>query len=71
MDSIIDLPLTNGNDSIYMVVNWLIKMAHFIPCTKVVTEEETTKLFLDNVYCIHGLPNDIVSIRRTQFTSKF
>jgi hypothetical protein len=46
-------------------------MAHFIPCTKTVTEEETIKLFLDNIYRIHGLPNDIVSDRGTQFTSNF
>ena len=46
-------------------------MAHFIPCTKTITGEEVAKLFLDNIYCIHGLPNDIVSERGTQFTSNF
>jgi hypothetical protein len=46
-----------------VVVNRLKKMAHFIPCTKTVTEEETTKLFRNNIYYIHGLPNDIVSER--------
>jgi hypothetical protein len=35
-------------------------MAQFIPCTKIVTEEKTAKLFLDNIYHIHGLPNNIV-----------
>jgi hypothetical protein len=69
MDFITDLLLANGNDSIFVVVDRLTKMGHFIPCTKTITGEETTKLFLDNIYCIHRFPNDIVSNRGTQFTS--
>jgi hypothetical protein len=38
-------------------------MAYFIPCTKIVTRKETAKLFLDSIYHIYGLPNDIVSDR--------
>jgi hypothetical protein len=71
MDFITNLPLADGKDSIFIVVNWLTRMAHFIPCNKVVTGEKTTKLFLDNIYCIHGLPNDIVLDRGTHFTSNF
>jgi transposase InsO family protein len=71
MDFITDLPLANGKDSIFVVVDRLTKMAHFIPCTKTITGEETVKLFLNNIYHIHGLPNDIVLDRRTQFTSNF
>jgi hypothetical protein len=54
-----------------VVVDQLTKMAHFISCNKIVTGEETTKLFFDNIYCIYGLSNDIVSNRETQFTSNF
>jgi hypothetical protein len=61
----------HGKDLIFFIVNQLTKMAHFIPCTKTITREETAKLFLDNIYHIHGLPNDIVLDRRTQFTSNF
>jgi transposase InsO family protein len=32
---------------------------------------ETAKLFLDNIYRIHGFPNDIVLDKGTQFTSNF
>jgi hypothetical protein len=66
MDFITDLPLANGKDSIFVVVDRLTKMVHFIPYTKIITGKETTKLFLDNIYRIHGLPNDIVSNWRTQ-----
>jgi hypothetical protein len=71
MDFITDLPLTNGKDSIFVVVDRLTKMAHFIPYIKTMTDEETTKLFFENIYRIHGLPNDIVSDIGTQFTSNF
>jgi hypothetical protein len=71
MDFITDLPLANGKDSIFVVVDRLTKMAHFIPCTNTITREETTKLFLDNIYRIYRLPNDIILDRGIQFTSNF
>jgi hypothetical protein len=46
-------------------------MSHFIPCKKSITGGETAKLFVDNIYRIHGLPNDIISDRGPQFVSKF
>jgi hypothetical protein len=64
-------PFANEKDSIFVVVDWLTKMAHIISCNKIITGEETTKLFLDNIYCIHGLPNDIVLDKETQFTFNF
>jgi hypothetical protein len=30
-------------------------MAHFIPCNKTVTSEETAKLFMDNIYKYHHI----------------
>jgi len=36
-------------------------MAHFIPCEKTILGEKIAKLFWDNVYCYHGLPNDVKS----------
>ncbi len=71
MDFIVDLPPSKTFDSIFVVVDRLTKIAHFIPCHKTVTGEETARLFIDNVYRLHGLPNDIISDRGTQFTSKF
>ena len=62
---------SKGFDSIFVVVDRLTKMAHFVPCNKTVTGEETVRLFIDNVYKYHGLPDDIISDRGTQFTSKF
>jgi hypothetical protein len=71
MDFITDLPPSNSFDSIFVVVDRLTKMAHFIPCKKTSSSEDTARFFLDNVYRYHGLPDDIVSDRGTQFVSKF
>ena len=61
MDFITDLPASNSFDSIFVVVDRLTKMAHFVPCKKTSSSEDTGRFFLDNVYCYHGLPDDIVS----------
>ena len=71
MDFIVDLPPSKGFDSIFVVVDRLTKMAHFVPCDKTVTGEETARLFIDNIYKYHGFPDDIISDRGTQFTSRF
>jgi hypothetical protein len=71
MDFIVDLPKSKSFDSIFVVVDRLTKMAHFVPCNKTITGKETTRLFLENVYKYHGLPDDIISYRGTQFMSKF
>ena len=71
MDFIVDLPESKTFDSIFVVVDRLTKMAYFVPCNKSVTGEEAARLFLENVYKYHGLPDDIISDRGTQFTSKF
>jgi hypothetical protein len=71
MDFIVDLPKSKSFDSVFVVVDRLTKMAHFVPCDKTITSKETTRLFLENVYKYHGLPDNIISDRGTQFTSKF
>ena len=71
MDFIVDLPPSNSYDSILVVVDRLTKMAHFVPCKKTASSEDTARLFLENIYRYHGLPDDVVSDRGPQFISKF
>jgi hypothetical protein len=54
-----------------MVVDRLTKMAHFMPYNKMVTGEETVRLFMDNIYKYHGLHDDIISDCGSHMTSKF
>jgi RNase H-like domain found in reverse transcriptase/Reverse transcriptase (RNA-dependent DNA polymerase)/Integrase zinc binding domain/Chromo (CHRromatin Organisation MOdifier) domain len=71
MDYIVELPLSKGFNAIYVCVDRLTKMSHFIPTNSTVTAQETANLYLSNVCKLHGLPDDIVSDRGTQFTSNF
>ncbi len=71
MDFITDLPTVRAKNSILVVVDRLTKMAHFTPCSKLITAEETAQLILDEIVQLHGLPEEIVSDRGPQFASKF
>ncbi len=55
-----DFPRSNSFDSILMVVDHLMKMAHFIPYNKLKTGEKIAKLFLDHVFYYHTVPNYII-----------
>ena len=71
VDFITDLPVSNGYDSIMVVVDRFTKWAEFFPCLKTITAQEASKIFLKEVFSRHGLPQEIVSDRGTQFVSKF
>lgn len=72
IDFMISLPKTaRGHTAIMVVVDRLSKMAHFIPTRDTVTGPEVARLFVDNIYKLHGMPRDIVSDRDTKFTAGF
>jgi len=68
-DFITKLPLAQEYDSILVVVDQLTKMVHFIPTTKKTSAEGLARLFGDNVWKLHGLPESIISDRGPQFTA--
>jgi hypothetical protein len=68
---IVKLPESQGNDSILVVCDRFSKMAHFIPTTEMTTAKGLAKLFRDNVWKLHGLPESIISDRGPQFTAEF
>jgi hypothetical protein len=72
MDCITGLPRTSsGHDSIWVVVDRLTKVAHFIPVHTTYTGKKLAELYLARIMCLHGVPKKIVSDRGSQFTSKF
>ena len=70
MDFITDLPNSQGYDSLFVVVDRLSKATIVTPCTKTITAEETSKLYMDNVWRRTGLPRQVISDRGPQFASK-
>ena len=72
MDFITGLPSSReGYDGILTVVDYLSKMAHFIPYNTQATAQEIMELFADRVIRYHGFPERIVSDRDPKFTSAF
>ena len=72
MDLITQLPVTkSGHDAIVVFVDRLTKMVHFAPTHTTVTAEQFAKLFVREVWRLHGLPKEIVSDRDPRFTSVF
>ena len=73
MDLITHLPpiKSTGNDAIFVVVDRLSKMVRFIPCNHKITAVQLAKLFVQEIFKLHGLPQVIVSDRDPKFTSDF
>jgi len=69
MDFIMDLPKSEGNDAILIVIDRLTKMAHFLPCTKEINAQQFSELFMREIFRLHGLPKDIITDRGSIFTS--
>jgi hypothetical protein len=71
-DFIVGLPRTqSGYDSIWVIVDRLIKVAHFIPVKATYSGPQLAKLYMSRIVYLYGVPKKNVSDRGTQFTSKF
>lgn len=71
LDFIVELPNSAGHNAMLVIVDRFKKLAHFLPTTTGVTAQETFRLFMENVFLHHSIPNEIVSDQGPQFTSKF
>src|SRR5882724_8919017 len=69
MDFIEGLPLSDGHDTILVVVCRLTKMALFIPTFCDIDAEDLARIFLSQVFAKHGTPTDIISDQGKHFIS--
>jgi hypothetical protein len=72
MDFIVGLPRTSaGYDSIWVIVDRLTKVAHYIPVKTTYSGAKLAELYMARIVCLHGVPKKIVSDRGSQFTSRY
>jgi hypothetical protein len=72
MDFIVGMPRTqSGYDSIWLIMDQLTKVAHFLPIKTTYSGPQLTELYMSRIVCLHGVLKKIVSDRGTQFTLKF
>jgi hypothetical protein len=72
MDFIVVLPITSRHhDSIWVIVDRLTKVAHFLPVHTTDKAQNYAELYIDRIVCLHGLPRTIISDRGAQFVARF
>jgi len=71
VDFVVELPLSSGHGAVMTVVDSVSKRAHFIPTHTTVTVEGAARLFLHQVWKLHGLPTCVVSDCGPQFVARF
>jgi len=70
VDFITKLPVVAGKDAILVVCDRLSKMTYFVATTEGTSAEGLARLFRDNVWKLHGLPESVVSDRGPQFAAE-
>lgn len=69
LDFVEGLPKSNRYDIILVVIDKFSKYGHFIPLSHPYIAMQVVQLYLDQVYRLHGLPQQIVFDRDRIFTS--
>ncbi|XP_066323531.1 uncharacterized protein [Miscanthus floridulus] len=64
MDFIVGLPCTQrGYDSIWVIVDRLTKVAHFLPVKTTYRGPKLAELYMERIVSLHGVPKKIISDR--------
>jgi hypothetical protein len=72
MDFITGLPRTlKGYDTMWVIVERLTKVAHFIPVKTTYKVSQLAELYMARIVSLHGVPKKIILDRGSQFTSRF
>ena len=61
MDFITKLPLLKDHDSILVVCDRFSKISHFVATIEKMTAEGLAKLFRNNMWKLHRLPESVIS----------
>jgi len=69
VDFITKLPMSKGHDSILVVCDRFLKMSHFVATTEKTIAKGLARLFRDNVWKLHELPESVISDKGPQFAA--
>ena len=70
VDFITKLPIVAGKNTILVVCDRLSKMIYFIATTEGTLAEGLARLFRDNVWRLHELPESVILDRGPQFAAE-
>lgn len=70
VDFVTDLPSSNGNTTILTIIDRFSKACRLIQLKGLPTAMETAQALFHHVFRAYGIPEDIVSDRGSQFTSR-
>ena len=72
MDFVTHLPRTSqGHDAVWVIVDWLTKLAHFLAVRMTFTLEKFCRLYMQKIIQLHGVPVSIVSDQDPRFIAHF
>ena len=72
MDFVTGFPKSKrGNDAIFIVIDKLTKVAHFLPIKESITAAQLAELYTSRIVSLHGIPQVISLDRGSILTSKF
>ena len=72
MDFVTHLPQTlRGHDAMWVIVDQLTKLAHFLVARMTFTLEELCRLYIQEIVRLHGVPISIASNRDPRFMTYF
>ena len=70
IDFIMKLLVVAGKDAVLVVYDKLSKMTHFVAMIEEMSAEGLVRLFWDNVWKLHRLPESVISDRGPQFAAE-
>ena len=70
VDFITKLLMSKGHNLILVIYDRFSKISHFVATTEKIMVEGLVRLFRDNVWKLHGLPESVISDRGLQFAAR-
>ncbi|GJZ91030.1 putative reverse transcriptase domain-containing protein, partial [Tanacetum coccineum] len=65
------LRTSSGLDTIWVIVDWLTKSAHFLPMREDYKMDRLARLYLNKIVARHGVPISMIADHDSRFTSRF